>query len=144
MVFERAFLDVTGQRTAEAEIDVVAMGGIAFARAFELCAKLDRAVIALQDNDGNTVDEVREGCKPFFSADRQMCVGDKAFGHTLEPQILAVNGAGTMRKILRLRAQDNPETWMPNHKTETALRILESSQTLKFPAYILEAVGLAR
>ncbi|MEU0265200.1 AAA family ATPase [Nocardioides sp. NPDC006303] len=144
MVFERAFRDVTCQTTAEVGIDVIAMGGITFARALELCTKLDRPVVALQDNDGNTVEAILEGLQTYLSDDRKMCIGDKALGHTLEPQLITANSAPMMKIVLKLRQQDNPETWMPNHKTESALRILESDQTIAFPPYILEAVELAR
>jgi putative ATP-dependent endonuclease of the OLD family len=144
MIFERAFWDVTGTTTAQAGIDVVSMGGITFARALELCAKLDRPVIALQDNDGTKPADILEGLAEFLSDDRRMCVGDPALGHTLEPQLIAANGLETLRRILNLRSQDNPVTWMPNHKTETALRILESEQRIIYPPYILDAVELAR
>lgn len=146
MIFERAFQDVTGHTTAEAGIDVVSMGGITFARALELCATLNRSVVALQDNDGTTPDDIRanENLAKSLSDNRRMCVGDPALGYTLEPQLISVNGIDRMRTILGLRPQDNPETWMPNHKTETALRILESPQNIEYPPYILEAVGFAR
>lgn len=144
MIFERAFRDVTGATTAQAGIDVVSMGGITFARALELCAKLDRPVIALQDNDGTAPADIVAGVTEFLSDDRKMCVGDPALGHTLEPQLIAANGADTMRTILNLRPQDNPATWMPNHKTEAALRILESEHAIGYPPYLLEAVDLAR
>ena len=101
MVFERAFRDVTGQTTAEIGIDVVPMGGITFGRALELCAKLNRPVIALQDNDGNTVEKILEGLLTFLSDDRKMCIGDKSLGHTLEPQLIHANSAATMREILK-------------------------------------------
>ena len=144
MIFERAFRDVTGKTTAEAGIDVVSMGGIAFARALELCAKLDRRVVALQDNDGTPPAEIVAALSDLLSDDRKMCVGDPHLGHTLEPQLIAANGVDTMRTILNLRAQDDPVTWMPNHKTEAALRILQSEQPLDYPPYIIEAVELAR
>lgn len=144
MIFERAFRNVTGATTAEAGIDVVSMGGIAFARALELCAKLDRPVVALQDNDGTDPADILAGLADFLSNDRKMCVGEPALGHTLEPQLITANGAETIKEILELRPQDNPVTWMPNHKTETALRILESDAQIAYPAYVLEAVELAR
>ena len=110
------------------------MGGIAFARALELCAKLDRPVVALQDNDGTDPADILAGLADFLSNDRKMCVGEPALGHTLEPQLITANGAETIKEILELRPQDNPVTWMPNHKTETALRILESDSANRLPA----------
>jgi putative ATP-dependent endonuclease of the OLD family len=144
MIFERAFQDITDRTTAQAGVDVVSMGGIAFARALELCAKLDRPVVALQDNDGATPSDILADVQEFLSDDRRLSIGEPTLGHTLEPQLLAANGEDTMRTILDLRPQDNPATWMPNHKTETALRILESSHRIKHPTYIVEAVAWAQ
>jgi putative ATP-dependent endonuclease of the OLD family len=140
MIFQRAFMDKFGKEPAETGIDIVSMSGITFARAFELCAKLNRPVVALQDNDGRQPDEIRDDMDAYLSDDRKMFVGDPSLGTTLEPQLITANGADRLKTVLGLRAQDDPTTWMPNHKTEAALRILTSSETISFPPYIVEAV----
>lgn len=145
MVFERCFRDLNGGKTTnKAGVDVVSMSGITFKRALELCALLDREVVALQDNDGTPAADIKADpdLAKFLSEKRHMCVGDKEKGWTLEPQIIEFNGVDRMREVLGLRPQDDPTTWMPNHKTEAALRILKSDETITFPDYIVEAVRL--
>jgi putative ATP-dependent endonuclease of OLD family len=140
MIFQRAFKDTFYNEPAEAGIDIVAMSGITFSRAFELCARLNRPVVALQDNDDRQPDEIREDLQVYLSDDRRMFVGDPSLGTTLEPQLIRANGVDRLKTVLGLRAQDDPATWMPNHKTEAALRILTSTETISFPPYIVEAV----
>lgn len=140
MIFKRGYFDKFQKHPESDGIDVISMNGITFKRALELCARLDRDVVALQDNDGTPVEEILEELKDYTSKSRQMYVGDPALGKTLEPQLIRINGLENMRSILGLRAQDNPETWMPNHKTESALRILQSQETVMMPAYISQAI----
>ena len=140
MVFKRGYFDRFKQYPEAAGIDVISMNGITFKRALELCALLDRDVVALQDNDGTPVADILQEVAEFMSATRAMFVGDPSLGRTLEPQLIIANGFEHMRTVLGLRSHDNPETWMPNHKTEGALRILESKQAVLMPDYITQAV----
>lgn len=140
MIFKRGYFDRYHRYPESDGIDVISMNGITFKRALELCARLDRDVVALQDNDGTPADEILEELSEYTSEIRQMYVGVSTLGKTLEPQLIQVNGVEKMRTILGLRAQDNPETWMPNHKTEGALRILLSQETVVMPPYIQQAI----
>lgn len=144
IIFKRCFLDETGCSTDEKMIDVISMGGITFKRALELCTLLDREVVALQDNDGNSPEAIRSEPElaQFLSPKRHMCIGEPLKGETLEPQLINFNSVETMRRVLGLRTQDDPTTWMPNHKTESALRISQSLEKITFPDYIREAVDL--
>ncbi|MCH8562455.1 AAA family ATPase [Nesterenkonia sp. YGD6] len=140
MIFKRGYFDKFRKYPESDGIDVISMNGITFKRALELCARLDRDVVALQDNDGTPAAEIIEELSEYTSTNRAMFVGEPALGATLEPQLITVNGVENMRKILSLRPRDNPETWMPNHKTEGALRILESQESVAIPAYINQAI----
>ncbi|PUA81053.1 ATP-dependent nuclease [Nocardioides currus] len=140
MVFKRGYFDRFNKYPEADGIDVISMNGITFKRALELCTRLDRDVVALQDNDGTDAANIVEELKEYLSVNRKMFVGDPALGKTLEPQLVKANGVDHMRTVLGLRPQDNPDTWMPNHKTEGALRILESEQTVVMPDYVKQAV----
>jgi putative ATP-dependent endonuclease of the OLD family len=140
MVFKRGFKDRHGKFPEDVGIDVVSMSGITFKRALELCALLDRDVVALQDNDGTPAQEILDEIAEFTSGKRQMFVGDPIDGNTLEPQLISANGEQGMKTLLRLRDQDSPVTWMPNHKTEAALRILKSDEQVVMPSYIARAI----
>jgi putative ATP-dependent endonuclease of the OLD family len=144
MIFERAYRDLTGANTAEAGVDVVAMGGLTFARALELCAKLNRSAVALRDNDGKSPSKLKEDLAEFLSSDRHMCVGESELGVTLESQLLSVNGSEVMRAVLGLGAEEDPASWMSKHKTDASLRVLESAHRINYPPYIVEAVELSK
>lgn len=140
MIFKRGYFDRFQKYPEVDGIDVISMNGITFKRALELCAQLDRDVVALQDNDGTPAAEIIEELREYTSTNRVMFVGEPALGPTLEPQLIMVNGVEQMRQILGLRPQDDPKTWMPNHKTESALRILESQELVIVPPYIKQAI----
>ena len=43
--------------------------------------------------------------------------------------------------MLGLAATTDVASWMKNHKTEGALRILDSDQSLRYPTYITDAIA---
>jgi hypothetical protein len=121
------------------------MNGLAFKRAFELCASLDRPVVGLQDNDARTVAEVQDEVKQFLSTDkRSLLISDPASGRTLEPQITSVNDDALLRKVLGRSDKADLTTWMTNNKTEAALLIFDATESITFPSYITEAVALLK
>lgn len=145
IVLERAYRDVVGNSPDADGIDIVSMNGLAFKRAFELCASLDRKAVGLQDNDGRTVAEVQDEVKSFLSTDkRSLLVSDPANGPTLEPQITSVNEDRQLRKVLARSDRADLTTWMANNKTEASLLIFDSTECITFPSYITEAVYLLR
>jgi len=145
MVLERAYKDKTGDLPIDDGIDIVSMDGLTFKRALELCACLDRQAIALQDNDEHSPAEVRSSVTHLLADDKRiMLVSDPAKGKTLEPQICSVNEDGLLRRVLHITDRADPVTWMTNNKTEAALRIFDSDESIAFPDYIEQAVDLLR
>ena len=145
IVLERAYLDATGTHPTDVGIDIVAMGGLTFGRALELCQRLDRSVVVLQDNDGRAPDEVRESVKDFLErGKRELLVSDQSSGTTLEPQLIAINDESLLRKVLGVASNADLNTWMTNNKTESALRILDSPDSIAYPDYISEAIELLK
>jgi putative ATP-dependent endonuclease of the OLD family len=145
IVLERAFRDAMGKAPSEAGIDIVAMGGLTFKRALEVCTCLDRQTIALQDNDGKQPAEVRADVEHLLTDGRRdLLVSDPAKGKTLEPQIIAANSPDLLRRVLRVRRDADLLTWMTDNKTEAALRILDASESINYPDYVVKAVELLK
>jgi putative ATP-dependent endonuclease of OLD family len=143
LVLERAIRDATNQTPLELGIDILSIGGTTFPRALELCANLDRGVVALRDNDGVTVDEHRSELKAFLDPPRrQLLAGDVANGRTLEPQIAAANDEDLLRRVLHVPTRAVLSTWMKNHKADCALHILDANENIIFPNYVNDAVAL--
>jgi ABC-type lipoprotein export system ATPase subunit len=145
IVFTRCFKDVTGTSPMEAGVDVISMNGLTFRRALELCKSLDREVVALRDNDDADPDELRADLGDLLeSPKRQMLIGERAAGPTLEPQLLAANTDATLRAVLGLKDDQDVLAWMKRNKAEGALRIHDSTTQITYPAYIAAAVELVK
>ena len=141
IVFERVFRDIYGKRPMECRIDVLSMRGLSLARCLELCAALDKQVAALRDNDGLDPAELRSFVEEWLCPGRrEVFIGAVEHGATLEPQLLHFNGDAALRKALGIKAHADVLTWMTREKTEAALRIIESSQTIAPPDYVRNAV----
>jgi predicted ATPase len=140
ILFERIFSDIYGKRPMDLGIDVLSMRGLSLARCLELCAVLDKHVAALRDNDDVDPVELRIPVQDWLSnGRRELFIGPVAHGITLEPQLIHFNGEVSLRQILDVSPQADLLTWMTREKTEAALRIAESSQTIIPPHYMRAA-----
>lgn len=142
IVFSRCFRDAYGATPDERGIDVVAMNGLTFKRALEMCAALGRDVLALRDNDSLEPTVILEDHRELLSPPkRTMLVSDPSAGRTLEPQLIAANTEAVLRKVLKLTASADVATWMKNNKADAALRIHDSETAISYPSYIVSAVA---
>ncbi|MFF0229792.1 ATP-dependent endonuclease [Micromonospora sp. NPDC005254] len=143
IVLQRAVRDATGKDPIDLGIDIISMQGLAFRRALEVCAALDRSAIAIRDNDGKDRANLRAKLQNLLAdGRRELLMGDPACGKTLEPQLIAVNDEATLRRVLGLPDDTELNEWMTNGKTEAALRILDSDESIVMPDYINQAVKL--
>jgi len=141
MIFVRAFTDGQGSSPISQGIDVISTQGVAFKRSLQLCAALGRKVAALRDNDGKAPDHWHDlYSETLESGVRQLFIGDQAAGHTLETQILNVNGDADVRAILQYMGDKKTLEWMTDNKTDAALRIAESDTVINHPQYVMDAI----
>lgn len=140
ILFERFFKDLYGKSPMQLGIDVMSMHGLTLKRCLELCAAIDRPVAVLRDNDGQDPEALKEPVKELLEAGkRELFIGAKEAGRTLEPQLMACNSEETLRKIFGVTDRANLDKWMSREKTEAALLIAESQETLKAPPYMAAA-----
>lgn len=142
LLFERFYKESRGKRPIEEGIDVISMRGLALKRSLELAKALGKRCAALRDNDGSEVaDLIAELGDLVLTGSREVFIGDKSLGATLEPQLLAVNtDDALMRRALGVTADANPSTWMTNNKTEGALRLAVTEEIIVAPQYFTEAI----
>lgn len=142
ILFERLYRDATGHRPIEDGIDVFSMRGISLKRCLEVAQLLDKHCAALRDNDGRQPNEIKAELGELVDDTRRnVFIGDPKLGNTLEPQILTANpDDAKMRRILGVGGRAHLETWMTNAKTESAIRIAESGETVSPPPYFTEAI----
>lgn len=140
IIFERIFKDKYEKRPIELGIDVISMRGLSIGRCLEQCAALDKTVAAVRDNDGIDPDELRTPIQEWLADGRRaVFIGAVDHGHTLEPQLIHYNGESQLRKILKITDRADIETWMSREKTETAIRIAGTEESITPPTYLLEA-----
>lgn len=141
LAFNRCFKDRVKQLPHQVGVDVVAMNGLTFKRALELCKALGRDVLALRDNDESDPADLLDDLGDLIAPPtRRMLISDPAHGRTLEPQLLSLNGEESLRTVLGLGAKTDVEKWMTRNKADAALKIYESQASITFPQYIVDAV----
>lgn len=146
MVFERFYKDETGHRPIEDGIDVFSMRGLSLGRCLEVAKLVGKRCAVLRDNDGKQpADLVADLGDLVDGTRRKAFIGDPALGRTLEPQILTANpDDAKMRRILGVTDRAGLQTWMTNAKTDAAIGIAESDETLTPPPYFKEAIEFIR
>jgi hypothetical protein len=142
ILFERFFEDIYHKSPMQLGIDVMSMHGLTLKRCLELCAAIDRPVAVLRDNDGQDPEALREPVAELLEAGkRELFIGEKDAGNTLEPQLLAFNSEEVLRKIFKVTDRASLDKWMKRGKTEVALCIAKSDETINPPQYMAEAAA---
>ncbi len=146
MLFNRAYYDISGKYPCDDEIDVITQG-TRNRRALELCHFLNRSVAVLRDVDKQNPEYWKEKAKDYLKKGiREMFVGKKEFGHTLEPQIIFSNkdNEKDLREIVNCPEDEELGEYMISNKTESAWLIADSSKSIKFPQYFIDAISFIR
>lgn len=147
LIVQRAYIDNFGKHPIEAGIDVVAVDSLAFQRYCELASLIKKTLTVVTDNDGN-VEAVRERYKKYGDL-VTLCVESDNTLNTLEPSVLAVNldnfesfkSIIYLGKDIKSRDAESIKNFMISNKTDWSMRVFTSVQRIKYPQYILKAIG---
>jgi len=153
LVVQKAFmLSNNGKLPIEKGVDVISVG-TSFLRFLEIAEKIGTNVTVVTDNDGNVNalnkkyenylgNNAKQNIKICF--DSNVDTGNlQDFNYnTLEPKLLKANNRETLNKIFGTIYQNDDELqkFMKANKTECALKVFETTETIKFPQYILDAI----
>ncbi len=153
LVVQKAFMvSNDGKLPIEKGVDVISVG-TSFLRFLEIAKKIGTKVAVVTDNDGNVEalnkkyenylgDKAKQKIKICF--DSTIDSGDlQDFNYnTLEPKFLKANSRELLNKIFGTTYQTDDELrkYMKANKTECALKVFETQETLNFPQYILDAI----
>lgn len=141
-----------------AEVDVISVG-TAFLRFLEIAAKIAKPIAVVTDNDGD-VAGVKDKYKDYLGDNNKSFIkicfdetedsGDLKIGktqqpfnyNTLEPKLLKANGLEKINTILETNYQNDNDLhrYMKEHKTDCALKIFDTNESITFPQYILDAI----
>ena len=145
-----------GKLPIEDEVDVISVGNT-FLRFLEIAEKIKKPVEVVTDNDGD-VEALKDKYKHYLGDNEknyikirfdetvdsgELIIGKTAFNYnTLEPKVLKVNGLQELNTILgtKCATEDELHKYMHNNKTDCALKIFDTDQTIAFPQYITDAI----
>lgn len=153
LVVQKAFiLNNDGKLPIEKGVDVISVG-TSFLRFLEIAEKIGTKVAVVTDNDGKVNalnkkyenylgDNAKQNIKICFDSDVDTGNLQDFNYNTLEPKLLKVNSRETLNKVFgtTYQSDDELQKFMKANKTECALKIFETTETIKFPQYILDAI----
>lgn len=157
LIIQKAFrINNSDRLPIESGIDVISVG-TSFLRFLEIAKKIKKPVVVATDNDGNPEavkskyadylgENAEDSIKIYF--DETVDTGNleidgKKFNYnTLEPKLLKANSLESFNKIFGTSYAniDDLHKYMRANKTDCALKIFDTSETVNFPQYILDAI----
>jgi putative ATP-dependent endonuclease of OLD family len=148
LIVQKAYQKLKGKLPIEDEVDVISVG-TAFLRFLEIAEKINNPVAVVTDNDGDFEKNVSKKYKNFSECETiKICADFNKTLNTLEPQIVEANkdNLDILRKVLGLQKDkykdcDSIVKYMQNNKTDCALKIFDTTEEIKFPQYILDAIN---
>ena len=157
LVVQRAYMDShNGKLPIEDGIDVISVG-TSFLRFLEIAEKIDKFVTVITDNDGDisslknkyaNYGEKNKKANILISFEKNIHTGNLKIGNTaynyntLENLILQSNDLDKMNTILETdyTEVDDIRKYMYHNKTDCALSIFSSNESITFPDYIANVV----
>jgi len=152
LVVQKAFmLENDNRLPIEKGVDVISVG-TSFLRFLEIAEKIGTKVAVVTDNDGNIEavkikysnylgDNAKTNIRICFDSDIDTGSMQDFNYNTLEPKLLKSNSREKLNAILETNYQndDDLRKYMRANKTECALKLFETKETINFPQYILDA-----
>ena len=141
----------------EDEVDVISVG-TAFLRFLEVAKQIKKPVVVVTDNDGD-IEALKRKYSEYLQEDAatkefiQICFdqevdtrkeleGEDFNFNTLEPNMLKANSRAEINKIFETNHRTDTELlkYMKHHKTDCALKIINTEESIKFPQYIMDTI----
>jgi len=143
LIVQKAYKKKHGTLPLEDGVDVISVG-TSFLRFLEIGKLLNLDIRVVTDNDGN-VAALRKKYEDYLDGkveNIEICFDNDNDCPTLEPQLLKANSLGVLNRVLgkNFRNDNDLIDHMSKHKTDTALKVFNSSEDLNFPEYINNAI----
>lgn len=158
LVVQKAYMcQYNGRLPIEDEVDVISVG-TAFERFLEIAEKLGKPVVVVTDNDGD-IEALNSKYKDYLGKNKKdyinICfddkvdsgplkIGKKDFNYnTMEPKLLKKNNLKILNKIFGTTYSeiDKMHIHMKGNKTDCALKIFDTIESMTFPQYIMDAIS---
>ncbi len=143
LIVQKAYKKKHGTLPLEDGVDVISVG-TSFLRFLEIGKLLNLNVRVVTDNDGK-IAALKTKYVDYLDGkveNIKICFSDDAKCKTLEPQLLKANSLEKLNAVLGKAFTSDKKllSHMSNHKTDTALKVFNSSEDLNFPEYINNAI----
>lgn len=149
LIVQKAYKITHWKLPIEDGVDVISVRSLAFKRFLDIAKELDQLVVVVTDNDGEFEKKITHKYREYASCSTIKIFADSNESFkTLEPQLVHANKENLviLRAVLDLKNEDYPDelslaSYMQDNKTDCALKIFDTSETILFPKYILDAVN---
>ena len=141
---QRAYRQIHGKLPINDGIDVICVRGSSFKPFLEIAKITKKDVVVITDNDKDYQRNVEKKYSEYLAVPNIKINYDKDNNApTLEHQIVKCNELKTLTSILGSDKKTKEELieYMVSNKTEWALRIFDTSQDIRIPKYIGDAIG---
>ena len=152
LILQRAYKDKYGVLPSDKGIDIIAVKGLSFKRYLDIAKITRKKVSVVTDNDRNIEKNIKEKYKDYRS-DSFICFFYEKNEelNTIEPSVLQVNledGRPSEKFKSVISKKDSSKNadfkemlqYMTNNKTEWALRVFDSEESINYPEYIQDVV----
>ncbi len=149
LIFQKLYMETHHNHLPiEDGIDVISVK-LTFLRFLEIAKKISQPVVVITDNDGDYENKITKKYEKYLDTNFiKICADNRNNLNTLEPQFVDANkdNLDDLCQAMEINSQvyDSAEkitNYMKDHKTTWALKIFESSITVKYPTYIKNAVN---
>ena len=143
LIVQKAYHIKKHKLPIEDEVDVISVG-TSFERFLEIAEKVKKPVVVVTDNDGDYENNITKKYKQYEKIPTiKICADNRNHLKTLEPQIVDANlyQIAILQKALGIIIEaEKLMIYMQKNKTACALKIFNTTEDIKFPNYILDAI----
>jgi putative ATP-dependent endonuclease of OLD family len=165
LLLKKIYLNKYGCLPEEHGIDIIVVRGIGFKNYLNISAPLNHQVRVVKDNDGNFQANITDWSAPYNDYGSVVCFSPQDDDIcSLEPAMIAANGGDeveldafakiilstkTYNKYIANDRFDDKTKYLKkwfggqksgNKKVDSAIRIFDSEEDIKYPDYLIEAV----
>lgn len=143
LIVQKAYKQTHEKLPLESGVEVISVRALAFKRFLDIAKLLKIDTCVVTDNDGDAKAVVTKYAEYKEYKSIKICFDPDKTCQTLESQLLKVNGREKLNSILDTEYQDDESLLKHmggNNKTDTALKIFDSDETIAVPSYIQKAI----
>jgi putative ATP-dependent endonuclease of OLD family len=153
LIIQRAYKDKRGCLPIDNGIDIIAVDSLAFKRYCDIAVILKKQIAVVTDNDGNIKTNIELKYSNYWDYDFiHFFYEENEKLNTIEPSVLAVNcdeneqPTTKFREIISKNGSLNERDYagilkfMSKNKSEWAMRVFDSDNSINYPKYIEELI----